>query len=228
LVYTFAKLAEQTAAGGNTIAEIERDGRSWACFDTGLATFQQQHIYAVFEKNLNQEVAPWYWRSFSTLSDRQFPWTSRDDLPRLAEYFDDPAELIYDRRLDLGLDYDHILEDHLHDRFPDLLRDMPTLARNALMGAEAQIKDRVYRNYKTAVPQYWRGRIQLLLPLCLQEDGRADLALVVEKEADARAYRGNTVLTLDMAYSNARLLARPDRDWLKPDDETPMVENSRT
>jgi len=105
---------------------------------------------------------------------------------------------------------------------------MPTLARNALMGAEAQIKDRVYRNYKTAVPQYWRGRIQLLLPLCLQEDGRADLALVVEKDADARAYRGNTVLTLDMAYSNARLLARPDRDWLKPDDETPMVENSRT
>jgi len=43
------------------------------------------------------------------------------------------------------------------------------------------------------------------------EDGRADLALVVEKDADRKAYRGNTVLTLDMAYSNARLLARPDR-----------------
>ena len=39
-------------------------------------------------------------------------------------------------------------------------------------------------------------------------------ALVVEKEADGRCYRGNTVLTLDVAYSNARLLARPDPDWL--------------
>ena len=85
------------------------------------------------------------------------------------------------------------------------------------MGTEAQIKDRVYRNYKTAVPQYWRGRIQLLLPLCLVQDGKADLALVVEKERDGRCYRGNTVLTLDMAYSNARLLARPDPDWLSQD-----------
>ncbi len=29
-------------------------------------------------------------------------------------------------------------------------------------------------------------------------------------------YRGSTVLTMGMAYSNARLLARPDGDWLKP------------
>lgn len=220
IVYTFAKLREQADAGEFTIAEIERDGRRWACFDTGLATPQQQHIYALFEENHSLEIAPWYWRDFCTLSDRQFPWTSRDDLPGLAEYFDDPAELMYDRRLDLRLDYDHILEDHLHDRFPQLLHDKPALARNALMGAEAQIKDRVYRNYKTAVPQYWRGRIQLLLPLCLQEDGKADLALVVEKDPGGLTYRGNTVLTLDMAYSNARLLARPDRDWLKPEEET--------
>src|SRR5262249_21384207 len=114
----------------------------------------------------------------------------------------------------LQLDYEHILEDHLEDRFPEPLRSNPSLARNALIGTEAQIRDRVYRNYKTAVPQYWRGRIQLLRPLCLLQDGKADLALVVEKERDGRCSRGNTVLTLDMAYSNARLLARPDPDWL--------------
>ncbi|MBA2385075.1 MAG: DUF3825 domain-containing protein, partial [Actinobacteria bacterium] len=45
--------------------------------------------------------------------------------------------------------------------------------------------------------QYWRGRIQLLLPLCLLQDGNADLALVVEKEREGRCYRGNTVLTLE-------------------------------
>jgi cold shock CspA family protein len=214
MVYTFAKLREQAELGENTIATIERDGRRWACFDTGLATPQQQHIYALFEANLNPEASEWYWRDFSTVSDRQFPWNTQQGLPRLAEYFDDPSELIYDRRYELELDYEHILEDHLHDRFPEILRREPALARNALLGAERQIKDRVYRNYKTAVPQYWRGRIQLLLPLCLIRDGEADLALVVEKDVGSRSYRGNTVLTLDMAYSNARLLARPDPGWL--------------
>jgi cold shock CspA family protein len=218
VIYTFAKLKEQADEGGSTIAEKEVDGREYACFDTGLATPQQQHIYALFEKNLKPELAPWYWRNFCTLADRPFPWNSQDELPGLAEYFEDPAELMYDRRADLKLDYEHILEDHLEDRFPDVFQGKPALARNALMGAEAQIKDRVYRNYKTAVPQYWRGRVQLLLPLCLQEDGKADLALVVQREEDRRSYRGNTVLTLDMAYSNARLLARPDRDWLKPEE----------
>ena len=30
------------------------------------------------------------------------------------------------------------------------------------------------------------------------------------------ASRRSTVLTLDMAYNNARLLARPDNEWLQP------------
>lgn len=217
VVYTFAKLKEQAQSSDLAIAEKTVDGRRYACFDTGLATPSQQHIYAFFEENINPESAPWYFRGFHTVSDRLFPWSSGDELPALAEYFEDPADLIYDRRLELQLDYEHILEDHLEDRFPEPLCSNLSLARNVLIGAQAQIKDRVYRNYKTAVPQYWRGRIQLLLPLCLLQDGKADLALVVEKEKDGHAYRGNTVLTLDMAYSNARLLAKPDPDWLLHD-----------
>lgn len=36
-----------------------------------------------------------------------------------------------------------------------------------LKGAIDNAKERVRRNYKTAIPQYYRGKIQLLLPLCL-------------------------------------------------------------
>lgn len=75
-------------------------------------------------------------------------------------------------------------------------------------------QQRVYRNYKTAIPQFHRGEIQLLLPLCLERPDRADLALVVSRVGDC--YRGDTVLTLQMAYNNARLLTRPDREWLTP------------
>ncbi len=90
-----------------------------------------------------------------------------------------------------------------------------------MISAEATTKKRVYRNYKAAVPQYYRdkggeGGVQLLLPICLENPARADLALVVAKSEAGNAYRGSTVLTLDMGYNNARLLSRPDTDWLQP------------
>jgi hypothetical protein len=53
------------------------------------------------------------------------------------------------------------------------------------------------------------------MPLDLTGSGIADLALVVSAVSDS-AYRGHTVLTLEMAYTNARLVARPDSEWLKP------------
>ena len=43
-----------------------------------------------------------------------------------------------------------------------------------------------------------------------------DLALVVAP-LQSGAYQGQTVLPLDLAYNNSRLLTRPDSDWLRPD-----------
>jgi cold shock CspA family protein len=213
---TFAKLKEQADHGEHTIAKTQRRDRRWAYFDTGLVTAQEQHVYAVFEENRNLKLAPWMWRRFCTPNGRQLPHNSHDDLPARARYFEDPRELTYNSRLDLTLDYKHILDNHLQDRFPEALRSTPARARQALIAAEAHMKERAKYDDKTAVAQYWRGHIQLLLPLCLQHDATADLALVVEKDPHANAYHANTVLPLDAAYTNARLLARPDPTWLKP------------
>lgn len=87
------------------------------------------------------------------------------------------------------------------------------LLSNIFHGTIADAKRRVRRNYKTAIPQYYNGRLQLLLPLCLQTKANADLALVIEKENGV--YRASTCLTLDMAINNARLIAKPDDEWLK-------------
>lgn len=86
--------------------------------------------------------------------------------------------------------------------------------RLVLRGAIEDAKRRAKRNYKTAVPQFFEGRIQHLLPLCLQQRNRADLALVVGRTGDV--YLARTVLPLDWAYNNARLIARPDNEWLVP------------
>lgn len=84
---------------------------------------------------------------------------------------------------------------------------------------------RVAWNYKTAVPQYYPKvrKLQLLLPICLVSDEKTDMALAVEKTPSGN-YIGHTMLALDWAYRNARLVCRPDSDWLDASEISEGVE----
>jgi len=97
---------------------------------------------------------------------------------------------------------------------PRILKRLKNRVEDAI---ELAIK-RVEWNYKTAIPMYYPTRNcgSLLLPLCLVDEDCVDLALVVERTPSG-AYQGQTVLTLDLAYSDSRLVTRPDSDWLKTD-----------
>lgn len=94
-----------------------------------------------------------------------------------------------------------------------------TRFRNALSVALS----RVSWNYKTAIPVYFitDKKMQLLLPLALEDKNRIDVALVCDHvyrpEDGVNNYQGKTILTLEMAYNNARLITRPDSDWLMGD-----------
>lgn len=90
--------------------------------------------------------------------------------------------------------------------------------KNRMKDAVDLAKKRVEWNYKTAIPMYFptKKRGSLLLPLALADEDHVDLALVVERTSSG-AYQGQTILTLDLAYNNSRLVARPDSDWLKTD-----------
>ncbi len=72
--------------------------------------------------------------------------------------------------------------------------DPRAMARNLLHSAHERAVLRVNRNYKTAIPHYYQGAIQLLLPLCLVSASKAELALTVTRHGNQ--YRGGTVLTL--------------------------------
>lgn len=64
-------------------------------------------------------------------------------------------------------------------------------------------------------PSPWRKVwTRPFLPLALRGTAEAQLALVVRRVGNE--YHGETVLPLAAALKNARLLARPDRDWLNP------------
>jgi hypothetical protein len=90
------------------------------------------------------------------------------------------------------------------------------LALTALNGAIDSLKSKVIRNYKVAIPHWYDKKMQLLLPLNLTDDKIADVALVVDKDKDRNIYRATTILPMDLAHIDARLITRPDREWLNP------------
>jgi|SRR5208282_2327105 len=212
LRYTFKRLFHEKKIEES----VDSAGTKIAAFNTGLFTPNYEAVCAFFEANRDSSRQPWVLKDLVVDSDRRL--TFFRNKPRPARYFDKPAELIYDPDRELIPNLDHILDENV-DRYPTDLRDNSHKRRMMLQGAVAEAGKRAQMNYKVAVPQFYfghegseTGRIQLLLPLCFSDPSRADLALVVEREESA--YRAFTVLPLDRAYSNARLIAKPETDWL--------------
>jgi hypothetical protein len=87
--------------------------------------------------------------------------------------------------------------------------------RNRLKDAIEVAVKRIQWNFKTAIPMYFprENKMSLLIPLSLIDDSNVDLVLVAAK-MNAGGYRGMTILTLEQAYTSARLVSRPDSDWL--------------
>jgi len=139
-----------------------------------------------------------------------------DHLPEIADFFQKPEELIFNPKYSLVPDIDHIIDDN-KERFPLHMRHFDNAEmRRKLEGAIEEVRRKVRTNYEIAVPQYFNGKTQLLLPLCLTPNSpNPDLALAVYKLNDV-TYTARTCLTLKMAYNNARLIVKPQSTWLKP------------
>ena len=88
--------------------------------------------------------------------------------------------------------------------------------RNRMEDAIDLAVKRVRWNFKTALPCFYPqgNAMSLMLPLALVQDDVADVALVVERTRSG-SYQGQTILTLQAAYIDARLICRPDSDWLR-------------
>ena len=213
LLYTYDQVRNE-----NKI-EISDDGQ-YMCFNTGLQTVNGNDIYAFFVKSTSEFARPsqkWYFIGFNQGVDSRMKCFNK--LPDIADYFTNPSDFIYDRNMELIMDYDHIIDDN-YQRFVDIGYKDKHVIKALLMSAVTTIKEKLKRNYKLAIPQYYtdkgsqQAKIQLLLPLFLKGDDKtADLALVVDKTS--HNYIGKTILTIEWAYVNSRRIVKPDVDWLK-------------
>ena len=136
-----------------------------------------------------------------------------DNLNRLPESFVSQT-LAYDSRVRTWSDQhgtiDEIKEYVLSK--PDLVKGLEDQLKSAVETARKYCK----WNYKTAIPIYYprTNNISLLLPLSVVKgSSTVDTALVIQLLPNGN-YQGQTILTLEMAYKDARQICRPNSEWL--------------
>jgi uncharacterized protein DUF3825 len=122
---------------------------------------------------------------------------------------------------DTSYDLDKDAFDHLFERAKEragLPNALDEVIRNYLRGALENLIPKIMRNYEIAIPVYYveEKRMQLLLPFVSASDSNDVSCFLVEREDENRRYRVKTIFDLDQAYFSARLITRPDKEWLNP------------
>lgn len=207
LTKTYDRVKQQ----GKLVREANR-----VLFNTGLINKWFKEIYIVCDVDPGNGTTLLNARPILE-NDRMVLETFKNRKPQIATFFDNLNDVIFDPSLDVTTDDVHIIEDNL-ERIPPEYRSMRTSQIFALFQSAVEFaRVMARRNYKLVIPQFYNGRIQFLMPIFLSGEfsGAPDCALALEKIHDC--YRGNTILTLDMAYQNARLIAKPDPTWLNPE-----------
>lgn len=209
LKYTFNKLQEE-----NKIIETD----TYCVFDTGLFSDYYASIYAYGEsyKNPSGNTAKWYFKGFKD----KYELGALDIIekfPERADYFSDPSKLVFNWHLDVNINYKHILDDlRTLERLPESIKNSD-MQMETLEGVINNAVKRVIVNYKLAVPHYYCNKIQLMIPLYFGKSDKPDVALVLDR-MKGNYYQATTCLSMDMAYMDARIIAKPESNWL-------MVEN---
>lgn len=183
----------------------------FACFHTGLYTKRYKPIYGFFTRNHKQDsLLNWYFRGFvdeiSPLLRYVMP------LPEKPTYAMPQHGVNYNTEWPIRVNVEHILGDPANvKRIPSTVQDASNLPLLLEVAVELA-RRRAVINPGIVAAQAYQQRVQYLLPLCLTDMERPDLALTLTVMDGY--YLGNTCLTPEMAYLNARLLARPNAPWL--------------
>lgn len=201
------------------------DGQMKLAWATGVYTDGLDLIYAIMEPNFNRGRQDWV-VSRAVPSSRIGSTVFPGPLPDPATYWDNACQLLFDvERGELRYDAAQLAErPDLTARFPEVLRATTTIHRSTLLaGAIERMRRLAKLNPRIAAPSFafssdggGDGRLSLMLPLQLVHEEGPDMALVVVEEelGDGEIiYRALTLLDIDHAYRNGRLLGRLDPVW---------------
>jgi len=183
----------------------------FSCFHTGLYARSYKAIYMCFDRNKRLDtLRQWYFKGFATDDSSWLKYVQ--PLPQRPAFLLRQEMTYYDPEWRIRVNVDHILGDAENmARLPESIRTAWNL--HLLLETAVELARRkALTDWSLAVPQMFQGRVQYLLPIYLTNTERPDLAMALSIMDGY--YIGHTCLTLEMAYQNARLLARPTAGWL--------------
>lgn len=185
-----------------------RDG--YVCFHTGLMTRNYKDIYAYLEKNrLTHYSQPWVLKGFG---DDAWPLLQKVEiLPRKPFEHLSINALRFDPNWPVRVNINHMIDTDNFQVIPEDLQAFPNIALLLRAGVEVARESARFIP-SLAVPHLHYGQLQYLLPLCLYDPEVPDLAMTINPMDGY--YIGAACLSLEMAYSSARILGRPTAPWL--------------
>ncbi len=185
----------------------------YCCFNTGLLTPNGNDILCVFRKNDRPNVQPWVLNFFADKTERRY-MDLFPDIPALATYTENFEKFYFNPDYDIIISTDHILDDNW-ERISTVVPLSKTIVKSLMVGVIEETKIKIKRNTRLVVPQYYHNEIMYLLPIRIpiMDDKYVTMALAVEL-TQSKQYRANTIFTKEMAYEKARLLMKPESNWL--------------
>lgn len=189
------------------------DNGEYCCFNTGLLTPNGNDILCVFMKNNREGAQPWNLRYFADRTERRY-MDLFPEIPDLATYTDNYEEFYFNPEYEITINSDHILDDNW-DRIHEVVPLSKNIVKSLMIGVIEETKKKIKRNMRLAVPQFYKNQIMYLLPIRIpiDDDNYVTMALAVEL-TQTKQYRANTIFTKEMAYEKARLLMKPESNWL--------------
>lgn len=222
LNYTFVRLVflEQAAPGRHFRYSADQQ---WVCFNTGLQNSHAVDLMAIFQRykpkaGSEQMARPdWVFKGCFASNDVQYRGHFGAQIPEIALYSNDSRDFVFNTSYHLDKDsFDHLFE-RAKER-SGLSNASDEVVRNYLRGAIENLVPKIRRNYKVAIPVYYveERRMQLLLPFVSASDANDVSCFLVDRDDTHESYHLKTIFDLDQAYFSARLITRPDREWLDP------------
>lgn len=222
LSYTFKRVLELEQGSPGEYFALSAD-KAWTAFNTGLQNVHGADLLATFERYIQREGAPdrvtpdWVFKGCYAPSDRHYRDHFGMNVPEIAWYSKDSRDFIFDTQYELERD----VFDHLFERAKERA-GLPTasdeVVRNYLRGSLENLLPKIKRNYKLAIPIWYveEKRMQLLLPFASASNTNDVSCFLVDRQDATASYQLKTIYDLDHAYLAARLITRPDREWLNP------------
>ncbi len=143
--------------------------------------------------------------------------------PQPPHFFESLDEILFHSEWEIDMSfesYEHILL-YRDFRLPEEYRSINKESMGRKLTDSINFaKNIAKKNYKFIVPMYYPAfrRVQFLMPIYLEStfSNTPDFALVLTPVPEYKMYKLETILTLDEAYQDARLIAKPEEVWLRP------------